>query len=129
MKQKRLPEGITVRHGRSCPAREGKRCRCDPNYQAQVWSARDGKRLSRSFPTLAAARTWRQDALVALRQGKIRPSGSATLREAARDWLDRRSCRRNQEPLRRPLQALRATELRDSAAEADLARDRRSKDF
>jgi hypothetical protein len=50
MKQKRLPEGITVRHGRSCPAREGKRCRCDPNYQAQVWSARDGKRLSRTFP-------------------------------------------------------------------------------
>jgi integrase len=88
MKQKRLPEGITVRHGRSCPAREGKRCRCDPNYQAQVWSARDDKRLSRSFPTLAAARTWRQDAVVALRQGKIRPSGSAMLREAARDWLD-----------------------------------------
>jgi integrase len=88
MKQKRLPEGITIRHGRSCPARERKRCRCDPNYQAQVWSARDGKRLSRSFPTLAAARTWRQDALVALRQGKIRPSGSTTLREAACDWLD-----------------------------------------
>jgi hypothetical protein len=59
MKQKRLPEGITIRHGRSCPARHGKRCRCDPTYQAQVWSARDGKRLSRSFPTLAGARTWR----------------------------------------------------------------------
>jgi integrase len=88
MNQKRPPEGITIRHGRSCPARQGKRCRCAPTYQAQVWSARDGRRLSRSFPTLAAARTWRQDALVALRQGKIRPSGSATLREVAGDWLD-----------------------------------------
>jgi len=88
MKQKRLPEGINVRHARACPGREGGRCRCDPSYQAQVWSARDRKRLSRSFPTLAAARTWRQDAHVALRQGKLRPSGAVTLRDAARDWLE-----------------------------------------
>ena len=88
MKQNRLPEGITIRHSRSCRAPSGERCRCDPTYQAQVWSARDRKRLSRSFPTLAAARTWRQDAHVALRQGKLRPSGAVTLREAARDWLE-----------------------------------------
>ena len=31
---KRRPEGVTVRHGRGCPAREG-RCTCRPTYQAQ----------------------------------------------------------------------------------------------
>ena len=88
MKQKRLPEGIMIRHARSCRANSGGRCRCNPTYQAQIWSARDGKRLSRTFPTLAAARTWRQDAHVALRQGKLRPAGSVTLREAAHDWVE-----------------------------------------
>jgi integrase len=87
MTQKRLPEGITVRHGRSCPARDGGRCRCAPSYQAQVWSARDKKRLSRSFPTLAAAKAWRHDALVGVRRGTVRASGTPTLIEAATEWL------------------------------------------
>jgi integrase len=87
MTQKRVPEGITVRHGRSCPARDGGRCRCDPSYQAQVWSARDEKRLSRSFPTLAAAKAWRHDALVGVRRGTVRASGAPTLHEAATEWL------------------------------------------
>ncbi|MGH2824047.1 MAG: hypothetical protein ACRDLY_13695, partial [Thermoleophilaceae bacterium] len=66
---KRLPEGISVRHARSCPSRSGGRCRCAPTYQAQAWSPRDRKRLTRTFPTLAAARSWRYDALVGLRHG------------------------------------------------------------
>ena len=53
---KRLPEGISLRHARSCPSRSGGRCRCAPRYQAQAWSPRDRKRLTRTFPTLAAAR-------------------------------------------------------------------------
>jgi hypothetical protein len=48
--------GITVRHARSCPVRSGGRCRCRPGYQASVYSARDGKRIRRTFATLAAAR-------------------------------------------------------------------------
>jgi integrase len=85
---KRPPEGISVRHRRSCPSREGGPCRCSPSYQAQVWSPRDRKRLSRSFPTLAAAKAWRHDASVALRSGTLRVGGSAKLRQAAEDWLD-----------------------------------------
>lgn len=88
MKQKRLPEGITIRHARSCRAHSGGRCRCNPTYQAQVWSARDRKRLSRTFPTLAAAKAWRQDALVGLRRGTVRAKTGVTLREAAEEWLD-----------------------------------------
>src|SRR6266508_4939500 len=87
MKQKQLPDGISARHARACPSRDGGRCRCDPSYQAQVWSSRDRKRLSRSFPTLAAARAWRHDAHVALRRGAIRGGASTTLREAASEWL------------------------------------------
>lgn len=84
---KRLPEGISLRHARSCPARSGERCRCTPRYQAQAWSPRDRKRLTRTFPTLAAARGWRYDALVGLRHGTLRAAGSVTLRQAADEWL------------------------------------------
>jgi integrase len=84
---KRLPEGISLRHARSCPSRSGGRCRCAPTYQAQAWSPRDHKRLTRTFPTLAAARSWRYDALVGLRHGTLRATGSVTLRQAADDWL------------------------------------------
>ncbi len=79
----RLPEGIIARHKAACASRKGGRCSCSPNYQAQAWSSGDRKRLSRSFPTLAAAKGWRYDALVGLRQGTIRAAGSATLAHAA----------------------------------------------
>jgi integrase len=84
---KRLPEGISLRHARSCPSRSGGRCRCTPTYQAQAWSPRDRKRLTRTFPTLAAARNWRYDALVGLRHGTLRAAGGVTLRQAADKWL------------------------------------------
>ena len=83
---KRLPEGISLRHARSCPSRSGNRCRCTPRYQAQAWSPRDRKRLTRTFPTLAAARSWRYDALVGLRHGTLRAAGGVTLNQAADEW-------------------------------------------
>jgi integrase len=84
---KRLPEGISLRHSRSCASRSGGRCCCAPSYQAQAWSPRDHKRLTRTFPTLAAAKGWRYDALVGLRRGTMRTAGSVTLRQAADEWL------------------------------------------
>lgn len=83
----RLPEGISLRHGRECASRRGGRCNCTPNYQAQAWSPRDRKRLSRTFPTLAAAKGWRYDALVGLRRGTLQVAGSVTLRQAAEEWM------------------------------------------
>jgi integrase len=80
-------QGITVRHGRSCPAREGGQCHCTPTYQGQVWDARAGKRLTRSFATITAARQWRQDAAAALRAGTLTADRGPTLEEAADDWL------------------------------------------
>jgi integrase len=86
MTKKRQPEGITARHARACPARSSGRCRCTPSYQAQVWSARDGKRVS-SFSTLADAKAWRHDALVGLRRGTVRATAETRLHGAAAEWL------------------------------------------
>jgi hypothetical protein len=77
-----MAEGIGVRHSRSCASRAGRYCNCEPSYQAHVWSKRDGKRIRKTFPTLAAARTWRTDAKKALQDGKMRAPSPETLRVA-----------------------------------------------
>jgi hypothetical protein len=42
------------------------------SYRASVWSAAENKRIRKTFPTLAAARAWRQDAATAVRAGRLR---------------------------------------------------------
>ena len=84
---RRRPEGVTVRHGRGCPAREGGRCRCRPAYQAQVFSPRDRRTIRKSFQNLADARAWRADTKVALQRRTLRAPTRTTLAEAADDWL------------------------------------------
>ena len=81
--------GIVVRHHRACPSRDGGACAkpCTPTYQAWVWSKRDGKKVKKSFPTPAAAKVWRADALSALNRGTLRASVPTTLREAWDAWL------------------------------------------
>jgi integrase len=80
--------GITIRHARNCPTSRARdaRCQCKPTYQAHVWSAREGKRIRKTFPTIGAARTWRQDALPELRKGTMRAPTQTTLREAWEAW-------------------------------------------
>jgi integrase len=107
--------GITVRHERSCPvstrpvkgesesseerkARLEKartaRCTCTPTYQAVVWDRRHvdpdtgkkGKLIRRSFSTISAAKTWRQDSLPELRKGTMRAATQTTLRQAWETW-------------------------------------------
>jgi integrase len=80
--------GIRVRHSKVCPSRSGGACRCRPTYQASVWSAREGKRLFKTFATLAEAKAWRADAQVALRRGTMRAGSTGTLRDAAEAWLE-----------------------------------------
>ncbi len=83
----RRVEGITTRHRATCRSREGAACNCAPAYMSQVWSASDGKRITRSFPTLAAARSWRADAQVALRRGTMKAPTPTTLRQAWEAWI------------------------------------------
>ncbi|CAN5131264.1 site-specific integrase [soil metagenome] len=84
--------GIEVRHGRGCPVETDAagRCRCKPgpSYRASVWSRRDGKRIRRTFPTLAAAKAWRADAMGAVSKGTMSAPSKMTLREAADEWME-----------------------------------------
>jgi integrase len=75
-----MAEGIEVR-----VAKDGTK-----SYRASVWSAAENKRIRKTFPTLAAARAWRQDASTAVRAGKLRatPNYGPTIAEAAQAWLD-----------------------------------------
>jgi integrase len=79
--------GIEVRHARSCASRSGARCNCSPSYQANVWSSRDRTRIRKTFPTLAAAKSWRAEATVALDRGAMRAPSATTVREAGEAWV------------------------------------------
>ena len=46
------------------------------------WSARERKRLRKTFATLAAARAWRAEAQTAIRRGTLRAPVATTVREA-----------------------------------------------
>jgi integrase len=83
-----MAAGIDTRHARSCRSRGGSgRCNCTPTYQAHVFDNRSAKRIRKTFPSMASARTWRQDALVALRTGKLTATRKLTVRQAAEQWL------------------------------------------
>jgi integrase len=79
--------GIEPRHARSCAVRGWEPCRCNPAYQAHVWSKKDGRRIRKTFPTLAAAKSWRLDALHALKGGTMRAPTRDTINEAADELL------------------------------------------
>ena len=62
MRSKRTtPTGIRARHSRTCGVVEGGRCNCRPSYEAFVFSQRDGRKIRKTFQTLAAAKAWRAD--------------------------------------------------------------------
>lgn len=81
------PTGIRVRHSRTCRSKGGGRCGCSKTYEAWVFSARDGKKIRKSFPTEAAARQWRADATSAVSRGGMRAPAPTTVREAATAFL------------------------------------------
>jgi len=81
------PEGIEVRHQRSCGSRAGQRCDCKPTFQAHVWSTRDNSRIRKTFRTIGEAKVWRREAQVALARGTLSAPSKLTLREVAERWL------------------------------------------
>lgn len=85
--RRRRREGIQVRHTRACRSREGGGCNCEPSYQAEVYDPGAGKKRRRTFPTEAAARAWRIDAMREMR-GRRRGMGTdMTVAQAAEIWL------------------------------------------
>lgn len=83
----RKDPGIEVRHRKACCSREGGRCNCDPSYRAEAFDGRTGGRRYKTFPTRAAARGWRTDALAAIRAGTLAPDEGVTVRSAAEELL------------------------------------------
>ncbi|MGZ4221858.1 MAG: tyrosine-type recombinase/integrase [Solirubrobacteraceae bacterium] len=83
----RRQPGIEIRHARACRSRHGEPCDCTPGFRAFAWSARDGRRIQKTFPTEAAALRWREDARVDLRRGVLMAARPAVLREFADAWL------------------------------------------
>lgn len=80
---------IEVRHQKACRTQDdGVRCNCEPSYRAAVWSARDRKRIRKTFPTMAEAKRWRVDAEAAVGKGSLRVARKTTLRAASEEWLE-----------------------------------------
>lgn len=82
-----MAEGIVRRHSNGCPARAGSRCRCHAGYEAFVYSPRDGKKVRKTFPSLAEAKSWRAEAKRAVDLGTLRTPSRKTLAQAAATWL------------------------------------------
>jgi integrase len=81
-------QGVRARHSRSCGSRDGGRCNCRPSYEAFVFLKREGRKVRKTFPTQAAAKTWRADALNAAAKGRLRPPTMVTVARAAEELLD-----------------------------------------
>ena len=79
--------GVEIRHSKSCRETGARRCTCTPTYRAEAFSARDGRKLRKTFKTLAEAKAWRADAQGALRCGTISAAATPTLEVAAAAWL------------------------------------------
>jgi integrase len=80
--------GVDVRHARACVSRNGGDCNCTPTYQANVYDARAKRLIRKTFSTPTAAKIWRQDASVALRNGTLRASDGRTVAQVAAEWLE-----------------------------------------
>ena len=79
--------GIAKVHARGCGWQTG-RCSCAATYQAAVFSAREGKKIRRHFDSLGAAKTWREDAAGAVRQGRMRSPSATTVDTAAETLIE-----------------------------------------
>ncbi len=77
-----MADGIRRRHSAGCASRANRRCNCNAGWEAFVFSTRDGKKIRKTFPTLGAARAWRDDSLVGLRRGSVRAPRPTTVRTA-----------------------------------------------
>ena len=85
---RKLPDGIRLRHGKTCRIKETERCSCTPSYEAFVALGERGIRKRKSFETLADATAWRARGVVAAADGLLRPSTTTTVRDVAEETLD-----------------------------------------
>jgi integrase len=75
-------KGIYRVHSRTCAASEGKRCNCEPTFQATVYSVRDDKLIRRHFPGQKEAELWRGEIRGAVADGKLRAAAPTSVKVA-----------------------------------------------
>lgn len=89
-----MASGIEVRHRAGCTVKpNGSGCTCTPTFRAVVFDktadSGKGRKITKSFPSEAAARNWRRDAYRALGQGDRQIAVERlTLRQACELWLE-----------------------------------------
>ena len=44
-----MATGVTKRHSKGCPGRDGGRCNCRAGWEASVYSKRDKRKIRRTF--------------------------------------------------------------------------------
>jgi integrase len=81
-----MSTGIRKLHSKGCLGRDHGRCSCGAGWEASVFSKRDGKKIRKTFPTKAAAKTWQDDANTQLAKGGLRAPKPTTLFEAWEAW-------------------------------------------
>jgi integrase len=79
--------GVVTKHARTCASGQGKRCSCEPGYQAWSYDRRSSKKIYKTFPSLVEAKRWRSSSQVAVATGAKRARESMTLRGAAEELL------------------------------------------
>ena len=84
---KRENVGIRKRHARGCATQDGKRCSCEPSYEAVVGLGKTGARQRKTFPTLVQAKKWRTQMLSEKAEGRRMVPSSITLRDAANEYV------------------------------------------
>lgn len=81
-------EWSTVSKPKSTPGIEVRHRRNRTVYLAVVYDKRAGRKITRTFDTLAGAKQWRADAIAALGAGRLSADRGPTLTEAFEQWLD-----------------------------------------
>lgn len=76
--------GVYKIHARGCA---GGKCRCTPNFQAAVYSARDEKLIRKHFPTQREAELWRGELRGAVDRGEKKAPTRQTVAQAMETLL------------------------------------------
>lgn len=66
-----MATGVRKRHSKPCGYWQGRRCDCNAGYEAWVYVAREGGKVSQTFKRQDEAKAWRAEASVAANRGSL----------------------------------------------------------
>lgn len=84
-----MAEGIRRRHSKGCPARYANRCNCKAGWEASIYLAPGGRRITKTFSQKAEAQSWRAEVKRARDRGELQatPWDRRTLADALRQFI------------------------------------------